>query len=204
MRVEDAAFDPATGSVRARRARRLGRIVLSEGPGDRVSPEAAAEALVAAVRERGLDVLPMEGAAQVRGRVAVLRGLEGGDWPDWSDAALMETLDAWLAPAAAGRTRLDAIDPGEALAATLDYALRRRLDTEAPSRRATPAGSDIAIDYCAEGGPAWAVRLQELFGMAEHPRIAGGRVALVVVLLSPAHRPIQTTRDLPGFWRASR
>ncbi|NDC57801.1 MAG: hypothetical protein EBZ50_03020 [Alphaproteobacteria bacterium] len=203
VRIEDAMFDPATGAVRPRRARKLGRITLSEGPGDRLEPEARAAALADAVRSGGLELLDMAGAAQLRARVALLRGFEPDAWPDWSEAALIARLDDWLLPALAGAARLGDVDVAGALSSTLDYAARRRLDELAPQRLHTPAGSEIAIDYTSEAGPEWSVRLQELFGMARHPAVAGGRAPLVVTLLSPAHRPIQTTRDLPGFWTGS-
>jgi ATP-dependent helicase HrpB len=202
-RVEDAVFDPATGALRPRRISRLGRIVLNEGPGKRLTPQARTVALLDAVRTHGLSLLPIDEASQIRARVAVLRSFEPESWPDWSDAALLVALDDWLMPALARAERLSKVDVGEALLSALDYATRRRLDEQAPARLRTPAGSEIAIDYTAEGGPEWSVRLQELFGMARHPTVADGRAPLVVTLLSPAHRPIQTTRDLPRFWTGS-
>ncbi|MDX7953849.1 ATP-dependent helicase C-terminal domain-containing protein, partial [Lichenihabitans sp. Uapishka_5] len=144
--------------------------------------------------------------AQWRDRVAFLRAAEGEPWPDLSDAALETTAEAWLAPFCAGRTRLAELDApllGEAVRALLPYPLQRRLDAEAPTHFEAPTGSRLPVDYAAEGGPAIAVRVQELFGLSRHPALAGGRVALVLTLLSPAHRPIQITRDLPGFWAGS-
>jgi ATP-dependent helicase HrpB len=196
------SVDAATGAVRGRRTRRLGRIVLSEAPLEKLSADEMRQALVDAVRDDGLSLLDWdEHARQARARVALMRGLEGETWPDWSDGALIETLDDWLAPALGGNLR--AVQVGQALLNTLTYDLRRRLDAEAPPRFETPAGSSLLIDYEAEGGPALDVRLQELFGEATHPSIASGRVPLTLRLLSPAHRPVQTTKDLPGFWRGS-
>jgi ATP-dependent helicase HrpB len=194
--------DAATGAVRGRRTRRLGRIVLSEAPLEKLSAAEMKEALLEAVRDEGLQLLDWsENARQARARVALMRKLEGEAWPDWSDAALSERLDTWLAPAI--ETRLKDIDVARALLNTLQYEHRRRLDAECPTRFETPAGSSLPIDYEAEGGPALDVRLQELFGMDTHPSVASGRVPLTLRLLSPAHRPVQTTKDLPGFWRGS-
>jgi ATP-dependent helicase HrpB len=196
--------DAATGAVRGRRARRLGRIVLSEAPLERLSAAELCEALLDGVREQGLNVLNWSDAAtQLRARVTFMRSLEGEVWPDWSEAELLGAVDLWLAPALAGAARFGDADVARALGAFLRYELRQRLDADAPARFETPAGSSLAIDYAAESGPTLAVRLQEMFGQDEHPRVAGGRVPLLLQLLSPAHRPVQTTKDLPGFWRGS-
>jgi ATP-dependent helicase HrpB len=198
------SIDAATGAVRGRRTRRLGRLVLSEAPVERLSGDELQRALLEAVREDGLALLNWDDRArQTRARAAFMRGLEGETWPDWSDAPLLESVERWLAPALAGASRLHDVDAGGALLASLPYDLRRRLDSEAPARFETPAGSSLAVDYAAEGGPALDVRLQEMFGQDRHPTVAGGRVPLSLRLLSPAHRPVQTTKDLPGFWRGS-
>lgn len=193
--------DAATGAVRGRRTRRLGRIVLSEAPLEKLSAEEMKQALLDAVRDDFTVLTWNEAARQARARVALMRAIEGEGWPDWSDAALQERLDDWLAPALGAR--LSDVDVARALLNTLPYEQRRRLDAEAPPRFETPAGSSLLIDYEAEGGPALEVRLQELFGMDKHPAVANGRVPLTLRLLSPAHRPVQTTKDLPGFWRGS-
>ncbi|MGE0597614.1 MAG: ATP-dependent helicase HrpB [Hyphomonadaceae bacterium] len=196
--------DDQSGAVRGRRLRKLGAIVLSETPLDGIGTDELEAALLEAVRDGGMDVLVWsEDARQVRARVAVLRRLEPDVWPDWSEEGLMETLEAWLGPALMGRSRLRDVDPGAALLQTLDHPLQQRLAREAPARFTTPAGSALRIDYGAEGGPALDVRLQEMFGLDTHPSVAGGRVPLTVRLLSSAHRPVQTTKDLPGFWRGS-
>lgn len=199
-----AIVDPATGAVRGRRTRRLGRIVLSEAPMERMSGDDLRQALLGAVRDEGLALLDWDEAAlQIRARVAFLRGLDAESWPDWSDEALITAIEDWLAPALTHPSRLKDVNVAEALTNALPYELRRKLDAEAPARFETPAGSSLRIDYTADGGPALDVRLQELFGQDKHPCVAGGRVPLSLRLLSPAHRPVQTTKDLPGFWRGS-
>jgi ATP-dependent helicase HrpB len=130
-----------------------------------------------------------------------MRGLEGDAWPDWSDEALQANAETWLAPALG--SSLKAVDVSRALLNSLSHQQRQRLAAEAPARFETPAGSALAIDYESDGGPALEVRLQEMFGLDSHPTIASGRIPLSLRLLSPAHRPVQTTKDLPGFWRGS-
>ena len=135
-----------------------------------------------------------------------LRRAEGAEWPDLSDVGLTETAARWLAPALAGKTALAELGAdklAEALHGLLPWPLRRRLDAEAPTHFDAPSGSSVPIDYDAAEGPKLSIRVQELFGLDRHPAIAGGRVPLVVELLSPAHRPVQVTCDLPGFWRGS-
>lgn len=199
-----AKIAPETGALRGRRTRRLGRMVISEAPVERIAGDELHAALLEAVREDGLSLLDWDEAAmQARARVALLRGLDGDVWPDWSDEALSASLDDWLAPALSSVSRLKDVNVAQALLNDLPYALRRTLDAEAPSRFETPAGSSLPIDYTAEGGPALDVRLQEMFGQDKQPAVANGRVPLTLRLLSPAHRPVQTTKDLPGFWRGS-
>jgi len=199
-----ATIDPETGAMRARRIRALGRLTLSEAPLERLSGADLSAALFEAVREQGLSLLNWsEHAMQTRARVRFMREIDGADWPDWSDDALLESLDAWLAPALSSAQRLSDVNVSDALLNALPYALRRRLDTEAPAKFETPAGSSLMIDYTADGGPALDVRLQEMFGQDRHPTLAAGRAPLTLRLLSPAHRPVQTTKDLPGFWRGS-
>ncbi|MEZ5995943.1 MAG: ATP-dependent helicase HrpB [Hyphomonadaceae bacterium] len=199
-----AHVDPETGALRARRIRRLGRLILSETSMERLSGDELKRALLDAVAEQGLELLHWSDAArQLCARVGFMRTLDEAAWPDWSEAGLRETLEAWLAPALEGAAQLKAVDVARALADTLDYNQRRRLDAEAPARFDTPAGSSLLIDYESAGGPALDVRLQEMFGQDKHPCIASGRVPLTLRLLSPAQRPVQTTKDLPGFWRGS-
>jgi ATP-dependent helicase HrpB len=137
--------------------------------------------------------------------VLFLRRAEPGVWPDLSDGALSSSPE-WLAPFLLGKTNLAQIgadDLAAALHALLPYALAQRLEIEAPTHFIAPTGTAAPVDYEAEGGPSISLRVQELFGLAQHPALAGGRVPLTLRLLSPAHRPIQITRDLPGFWKGS-
>jgi ATP-dependent helicase HrpB len=204
---EEIAFDPPSASLRGRRLRRLGAIALAEQPVAVAADEQAARILAAGIARIGLDRLPWSKAlAQWRDRVLFLRRSEGEEWPDLSDAGLAPRTDDWLTPALVGKTALAQLgtdELGDALVALLPYNLRRRLDAEAPTHFEAPSGSRVPIDYEAEEGPKLAIRVQELFGLSRHPTIAGGRVPLVIELLSPAHRPVQVTRDLPGFWRGS-
>jgi ATP-dependent helicase HrpB len=199
-----AAVDAATGALRAREVRRLGRLALSERPLERVSGAELSQALLDVVSDDGLGYLDWSDAAkQTLARVRFMRGLEGHAWPDWNEEALRASVADWLGPALTGVANLKAVDVSRALLNALDYDQRRRLDAEAPARFETPAGSSLAIDYESDGGPALDVRLQEMFGQDKHPTIVSGRVPLSLRLLSPAHRPVQTTKDLPGFWRGS-
>lgn len=206
---EEIVFDRPRAALAARRRRRLGAIVLSEANLPTPGGSEAARILAEGVAALGLERLPWTRAIrQWRDRVMFLRRAEGEaeGWPDLSDAHLSATAADWLAPFVDGRASLAAIvadDLEQALHALLPWDMRRRLEVEAPTHYETPAGSRIALDYEAEGGPTLSVRVQELFGLAAHPALAGGRVPLTLELLSPAHRPIQITRDLPGFWRGS-
>ena len=168
----------------------------------------AARALAEGIASLGIGRLPFtKSLAQWRDRIAFLRRFEDDDgWPDLSDAALEQSASEWLAPFIEDKTSLAAIAPEDldkALKSLLPWEMLRRLEEEAPTHFETPAGSRIALDYSTDSGPILAVRVQELFGLAKHPALAKGRVALTLELLSPASRPIQITRDLPGFWRGS-
>ena len=166
-----------------------------------------ADGLIAA----GIDRLPWSKPLQQwRGRVMFLRKAEAdvsqSVWPDLSDDALAAARANWLVPALHGKISLKEFsseDLSNALMALLPWDLRARLEREAPTHFEAPTGTPLAIDYEAEQGPTIAVRLQELFGLTAHPSVAKGRVPLVLELLSPAHRPVQVTRDLPGFWHGS-
>ena len=205
--ADDVTFDRGAMALRARRRKTLHAITLSEAP-LALSPSAEtartfAEGLIAA----GLDKLPWSKAArQWRDRVMFLRKAEGESWPDLSDDGLVASAADWLVPALYDKTSLkdfSAGDLSEALLTLLPWELRARLEREAPTHFEAPTGTMLAIDYEAEQGPTIAVRLQELFGLNTHPSIAKGKVPLVLELLSPAQRPVQVTRDLPGFWRGS-
>jgi ATP-dependent helicase HrpB len=204
--VDELAFDRASASLRARRRRRLGAVVLAEQTLAVPQDEAAALALARGALSLGLARLPWtETVRQWRDRVMFLRRAEGDPWPDLSDEALAAD-PGWLAPFLIGKTRLDEIgadDLASALGVALPWDLARRLDDEAPTHFVAPTGTQAPIDYESDAGPTIALKVQELFGLKEHPSLAGGRIPLTLQLLSPAHRPIQITRDLPGFWRGS-
>ena len=201
------AFDTPSGTVRARRIRRLGALRLADDPVSVEDPEAAALLLAEAAARRGLDLLPWSREQKAwRARANFLRFTLGDDWPDLTEQALAPTVAEWLAPALFGLTKLSEIT-GEHLRTALDlllpYARRQEIDAVLPSHFTAPTGNAVPIDYNAEGGPAIEIRVQELFGLTRHPTIAHGRIRLILILLSPAHRPIQTTRDLVGFWTGS-
>jgi len=204
---EDIIFDAASASLRARRSRRLGAITLAEQPMPVAPNETTAQKLADGIAGLGIARLPWSKALQHwRDRVMFLRASEDDEWPDLSDASLARTAAEWLTPLVADKTALGEITADKlnnALRTLVPWPLQRRLDAEAPTHFEAPTGSQVPIDYEAEGGPKIAIRVQELFGLDRHPAVAGGRVPLVIELLSPAHRPVQTTRDLPGFWRGS-
>ncbi len=203
-RVRNVRWNRDTRSVEAFEERRFDAIVL-ERRAVPTTPEDAVPALLAAVRELGLAALPWsDHARELRLRVGALRG-----WcpelglPDFSDAALLATLEDWLAPYLANKRRLDALQPAElsdALAARLDFTMRRALDEQAPTAVHVPSGLERRIAYAVDMPPILAVKLQELFGLADTPRIANGRVPLTLHLLSPGGKPVQVTQDLKSFW----
>jgi len=198
-------LDDETGSIAARRRERLGAIVLRETTVD-ADPADVQRALLDAIRRRGVGQLPWsDAAARLRDRMRFVAAHDAS-WPDVSDAQLLERLDEWLAPALSGIRRIGDVAKADlvtALSSLLDWRQRRELDELAPSHIVVPSGSRIPIDYTDPAAPALAVRLQEVFGLQESPRVLGGRVPLTMQLLSPAHRPVQVTRDLAGFWRTS-
>ncbi|MEX6506373.1 ATP-dependent helicase HrpB [Jiella sp. M17.18] len=200
------AFDAPSRAVRARRVTRLGRATLSEAPLPAPSGPAAEQALAAGIRGLGLAALPLgkEGERLLR-RLRFLAKAYGPPWPDLSNAALLATLEDWLTPYIPGATSLAAIAGGQimqALQGLVPPELQGRLEDLAPTHFDAPSGSRVPIRY-EEEQPVLSIRVQELFGLTEHPAIADGRLKLTVELLSPAHRPIQITRDLPGFWKGS-
>lgn len=198
------------GAVIARRVVKLDALLLEEQPLDAVPPEAARAAILTGVCELGLAALPWDREARdLQARMQFARGLGREDtrqWPAVDDAALTASLETWLLPHLDGVTRrehLARLPLAEALRALLSWDERRRLDELAPSHLKVPTGSQVRIDYLDEGGPSVAVRLQEVFGLTDTPRIAGGAVRVTFKLLSPAQRPVQITRDLAGFWQGS-
>ncbi|MDX5516833.1 ATP-dependent helicase HrpB [Stenotrophomonas sp. RG-453] len=204
-------WDGEKRALVARRETRFDRIVLDSRSAGRVDPAHAAQALTEAVAELGLDALPWtEGLRQWQARVLAVRAwMPELELPDVSDAALLATLPTWLTPAFNGRTRLDALDEstlGEALKSPLPWAQRQLIDRHAPVRITVPSGMERPIHYAldADGvtpqAPVLAVKLQELFGLSDTPRIADGRIPLTLHLLSPGGRPLQVTQDLRNFW----
>ena len=200
------AFDPATGGVQATHERRLGAIRLSGGPDSNADPGAISAALLAGLCDHGLALLPWPDTATALRQRAAFAATHGAPEVVLDDAALLARAEEWLVPLLDGKRRLAQIDPAAltaALQGLIGWDAMRAIDTLAPPRFESPAGSSHAIDYTAEAGPTVELRPQALFGQAAHPMIAGGRVPLVLSLTSPAGRPIQTTRDLPGFWAGS-
>lgn len=204
---DEVVFDRASRSLRARRKRRLMALTLTDQTMPVKPDESTARILADGVAQSGLSQLPWSKALrQWRDRVMFLRKAEGEEWPDLSDAGLIAQRDAWLLPLVTDKISLNEISAGDlsdAVMNLLPWNLRARLDREAPMHFEAPTGSSVTIDYEAEQGPTVAIRVQELFGLGQHPAIAQGRVPLVIELLSPANRPVQVTRDLPGFWRGS-
>jgi len=181
--------------------------VMGEGLLRDPDPGLVAHAFREGLQRAGLDSIPWsDGFIRLRERLAFLRQVDPQSWPDVSGAALLERLEGWLAPHAS-RLRaladLDRIDFTALQLADLTWQQRQVLDVDAPTHMEVPTGSRLPIDYADPESPVLAVRLQEMFGLAETPRIAGGRVPLTLHLLSPARRPVQVTRDLGGFWRSS-
>jgi ATP-dependent helicase HrpB len=205
--ADEISFDRDAMALRARRRKKLHAITLSQAPLPLQPSADTARVLAEGLIVAGLDRLPWSKALeQWRGRVMFLRNAEGEPWPDLSDGALSAQREAWLVPALYDKASLKELSSGElsdALMTLLPWELRARLEREAPTHFEAPTGTMLAIDYEAEQGPTIAVRLQELFGLNVHPSIAKGAVPLVLELLSPAQRPVQVTRDLPGFWRGS-
>jgi ATP-dependent helicase HrpB len=205
---DEIEFEPGAAALRARRVRHLDAITLSSEPRALVPDPDSARLLADGIAATlGLARLPWSKTQlQLRDRVGFLRAAGADEWPDLSDAALSRTVAAWLAPYLAGKTKLSEVgsdDLGAALAALLPWHLQQRLQAEAPTHFEAPTGNRHPIDYQTAGAPAVHIRVQELFGLRQHPSIANGKLALTLHLLSPAHRPLQITRDLPGFWKGS-
>ncbi|MBB3459278.1 ATP-dependent helicase HrpB [Rhizobium sp. BK313] len=207
IRTEDQSlFDRASRQVRARRITRLGAIVFEETPLPRPSGEQATKALAEGIRELGIGVLPFsKEATQLRERIGFLYRTIGEPWPDMSDNALLSRLEEWFTPFQSDARGLSDISAGglsNGLMSLVPHELQRDLSRMAPTHFEAPTGQRHPIQYEGEE-PLLTIRVQELFGLKQHPAIGGGRLPLVLELTSPAHRPIQTTRDLPGFWAGS-
>ena len=205
---DSVRWDERSNALIARRERRFDQIVLSSQSGGKVDPEQAAAALCALVRLKGLHILPWtEKAQQFRLRVCRLR-----EWlpelplPDLSEPALLATLEDWLQPVLRGKSRLDSLDAaalGDALYGLFDWNTRQQIDRLAPTSLKVPSGIERTIAYAEDGPPVLAVKLQELFGLAESPRIADGFVTVMLHLLSPGGKPLQITQDLKNFWNST-
>lgn len=205
--TDEVYWDARTQAVLARRRKKLFELTLQESAIP-IPAEAGGTAIIEGIRALGLDCLPWDrDTRNWQARVQLLRRHElpeTRDWPDVSDAALLVRLEEWLAPLLSGITRrdqLNKLDLTQALASQLTWAQQKQLDTLAPTHLAVASGSRIALDYCGGEQPVLAVKLQEVFGLHETPRVAGGRVPVVMTLLSPARRPVQTTQDLASFWK---
>jgi ATP-dependent helicase HrpB len=209
--ADEISFDRSAMALRARRRKTLHAITLSEAPLALKASAETARVLADGLISAGPDQLPWsKPSKQWRDRVTFLRAAEAdasqNPWPDLSDDALAAQRESWLVPLLYDKSSLKELSAGDlsdALMTLLPWELRARLEREAPTHFEAPTGTQLAIDYEAEQGPTIAVRLQELFGLNTHPSIAKGAIPLVLELLSPAHRPVQVTRDLPGFWRGS-
>lgn len=205
-RVDSASFDAQSGTVRRREQRRLGALVLSESMLPPPEGEDADRALIEAIRGHGLDIVNWTDRARtLAARITWLHRTLGEPWPDASHSALARRLDEWLLPFLSGSPAISSIT-GEllerGLRSLLSFEMQRELETLAPTHFLAPTGHRVPIRY-GEEIPVLAIRVQELYGLNSHPAIAGGNVPLLLELLSPAGRPVQTTRDLPGFWHGS-
>ncbi|WP_304179926.1 ATP-dependent helicase HrpB [Phenylobacterium aquaticum] len=205
LETEDRLEESGGGRLRAKRLTRLGRLTLREEIDENPDPALIARALADRVRAEGLGGLNWgEAAVSLRQRVGFLRARGEGDWPDLSDAALVARLDEWLTPLLPGLRSLSGLKPDAldgALRSLIPWDKQRALEAAFPLRWTAPTGNSFAIDYGAEAGPRVDVRVQEVFGLKVHPTVGG--VPLTLSLLSPGHKPVQTTQDLPGFWGGS-
>jgi ATP-dependent helicase HrpB len=206
VREDQSVFDRASRQVRARRVVRLGAMILEETPLPRPTGPKAARALADGVRQLGLQVLPFSReAAQLRDRIGFLHRSIGAPWPDTAEEALLARLEDWFVPFQENTRGIDDIAAGslqEGLMALVPYEAQRDIARLVPTHFEAPTGQRHPIRYDGDE-PVLAIRVQELFGLKQHPAVAGGRLPLLLELQSPAHRPIQTTRDLPGFWAGS-
>ena len=202
---EEVRWDEEKGRVVARRRRMLGHLIVEEAPLEDPDAERVGRALLEGIRDRGWEALPWSRRTrQLQERLEFLGRHDPDRWPEASRKALMSSLEEWLLPFLAGMKRLDdlkKVDLTRVLLAWVGWDRQEALDRMAPTHLEVPSGSRIPIDYSDPEAPTLAVRLQEVFGLTETPRIAGGRVPLTMTLLSPAQRPVQVTRDLESFWR---
>jgi ATP-dependent helicase HrpB len=201
---DEAQWDDKRGTIVARHVRKLGALVLAEKPLQQVAPELIQQGLLDAVRRKGLESLPWSDTArQWQARVQLLAAQFPGDWPEVGDGNLLSELETWLGPFLAGMQRwsdLARLDLQQALNSLLDYPQQQQLDDLVPKTLGIPTGQKVTLDYTADNGPVLAAKLQALFGWTETPKVAGGRVPVVIHLLSPAQRPLAVTADLASFW----
>ena len=200
---ENVQWDKRHKNVQANAEESLGAIILTSRPIKKPKPELITEGLLEGIRESGIPSLPWcKESLAFRNRVNCLQAYDSS-WPDFSDQALLDNLEHWLQPFIDGFTRLDhlkKLNLTQCLQSQLDWSRLQELDREAPERLEVPSGSKIRIDYSKPTEPILGVKLQELFGMLETPRLAYGKLPLTIELLSPAQRPVQKTRDLHSFW----
>jgi ATP-dependent helicase HrpB len=207
--IDEVSWDEAAQMVRGTRQRRLGSLILSARGLSKPDPWTISAALLEGIRLAGLDRLAWTPELrQWRARVAFLRRIEGQEsrWPDLSDQALLQTLDDWLAPYLTGLTTFDRVatlDLTQPLRALLSWEQQRQLDRWAPTHLTVPSGSNVRVEYETPDLPVLAVRLQEMFGCKDTPRLVDGKIPVMLHLLSPARRPVQITKDLSSFWRST-
>lgn len=209
--LDQLDWDEREGVFRAERQRKAGELIISREPLSGMGDAARGQALLTLVRRKGLELLPWTAELrQWQARIGLLRQLDlqkqnSSEWPDVSNQALLATLEHWLLPYLGKITRLSHfgnLDLSSILHNLLPWPLPQRLEEQAPHHLRVPSGSSVRVDY-SEHPPILAVRLQELFGLSDTPRIAGGRQIVKLHLLSPARRPVQVTQDLANFWRST-
>ena len=207
--VQFVTWDDRELVVSARQQRRLGELILQDQPLANADPDQVTQALIEGIRQQGIDCLPWtKELRNWQARVNFMRRVtgDGSAWPDITDQLLLDTLEGWLAPYITGLFRLDQVrrmDLKKPLQAQMTWKQQKELDQQAPTHLTVPTGSKIHVDYSSNEIPVLAVRLQEMFGLSETPNIAGGKVPVMIHLLSPARRPVQVTQDLGSFWKTS-
>lgn len=200
------SWDERNNCVQARQQQRIGEVILADEEWREADAEAIQQALLEGIRLQGLACLPWnDSTRELQARVNFLHAQFDNRWPDLAEAALLESFDEWLAPYLTGMSRLShlqRLDLHAILLARLPWQQQSQLNELAPTHLGVPSGSRIRLDY-SQSPPVLAVRLQEMFGLTDTPRIANGKVAVLLHLLSPARRPVQITQDLAGFWQSS-
>jgi ATP-dependent helicase HrpB len=204
LKEQEVVWEQATGSVKARQRLRLGTIILKENPLQDPNPDLVLQALISGIQAESLELLPWtRSARQLQQRVMFLHRFDV-EWPDMGDANLLASLEDWLGPHLYGlksKGALGRLNLTNILEEMLTWEQRRWLEEWAPTHIQVPSGSRIPVDYSVSESPSLSVRLQEMFGLADTPQIAKGRVPVTLHLLSPAQRPVQVTKDLASFWR---